>query len=97
MWLKNSRPLLKNANPFFGGHNNIGLAEVLAGSFVMRLVSLSEASVYPHRLGASLAERAPNFWAWAKATSKHPSVTSIYNEEAVISSTKVRMVKARAA
>ena len=95
--VKELEPLLKDANPFFGGHNNIGLAEVLAGSFVMRLVSLSEADVYPKRLGTSLAERAPNFWAWAKATSKHPSVTCIYNEEAVISSTKVRMANARAA
>jgi glutathione S-transferase len=90
-------PLLKDANPFFGGNNRIGLAEVLTGSFVLRLVRLSEEDVYPNRLATSLAERAPNFWAWAKATSKHPSVLCIYNEEAVISNTRERMAKARAA
>jgi glutathione S-transferase len=95
--VKELEPLLKDANPFFGGSSNIGLAEVLAGSFVIRLVRLSEADVYPRRLGTSLAEKAPSFWKWATAVSEQKSVLSIYHGDAVIASTKVRMEKARAA
>jgi glutathione S-transferase len=94
--VKELEPLLKNAKPFFGGSENITLAEVLTGSFVIRLVSLSKAGVYPGKLGSVIAERAPNFWRWAEKVAAHPSVTSIYDEERIITSTKARIAKARA-
>jgi glutathione S-transferase len=95
--VKELEPLLKDAKPFFGGSDRITQAEVLTGSFVIRLVTLTKAGVYPSKLGSSIAERAPNFWTWAQNVAAHPSVTSIYDEERIISSTKARMAKARAA
>lgn len=45
---------------------------------------------------AALAEKAPNFDKWAKEVIKHPSVTSIWNEEVVWAHTQKRLAKARA-
>jgi glutathione S-transferase len=95
--VKEVEPLLKNAAPFFGGSATITLAEVLTGSFVLRVVKLANAGVYPSNFISLAAEKAPNFWKWAQAVSKDPSVLSIFDEEAVISSTKARIAKARAA
>jgi glutathione S-transferase len=95
--VKELEPLLKDAKPFFGGSGRITQAEVLTGSFVIRLVTLTKAGVYPSKLGSSIAERAPNFWKWAENVAAHPSVASIYDEERIISSTKARIAKARAA
>jgi len=95
--VKEVEPLLKDANPFFGGSKDITLAEVLTGSFVIRLVRLSNAGIYPAKLSGLVAEKAPGFWKWAQAVSEHPSVTSIFNEEAIVASTKARIAKARAA
>lgn len=94
--VKELEPLLKDAKPFFGGSDKITLAEVLTGSFVIRLVTLTKAGIYPVKPGGSIAERAPNFWKWAEKVAAHPSVTSIYDEERIISSTKARIAKARA-
>jgi len=95
--VKEVEPLLKDANPFFGGSKDITLAEVLTGSFVIRVVRLSNAGIYPTKLSGLVAEKAPAFWKWAQAVSEHPSVTSIFNEEAIVASTKARIAKARAA
>jgi len=94
--VKELEPLLKDAKPFFGGSDKITLAEVLTGSFVIRLVTLSKAGLYPSKLSSSIAERAPNFWTWATTVASHPSVTSIFDEENIIASTKARIAKARA-
>jgi glutathione S-transferase len=94
--VKEVEPLLADAKPYFGGRESLGLAEALTGSFVLRLISLARAGVYPAGLSASIAERAPNFWRWAEKVAAHPSVTSIYNEERVIASTKARIARARA-
>jgi glutathione S-transferase len=94
--VKELEPLLKDAKPFFGGSDKITLAEVLTGSFAIRLVTLLKAGVYPSKLGSSLSERAPNFWKWAEAVAAHPSVTSIFDEQKIIASTKARIAKAKA-
>jgi len=94
--VKELEPLLKDAKPFFGGSDHITIAEVLTGSFVIRLVKLSKAGLYPSKLSSSIAERAPNFWRWAEKVAEHPSVTSIFDEEKIIASTKARIAKARA-
>jgi glutathione S-transferase len=94
--VKELEPLLKDANPYFGGSDKLTQAEVLTGSFVIRLVVLSKAGLYPSKLSSSLAEQAPNFWKWAENVAAHPSVTSIFDEEKVVASTKARIAKARA-
>lgn len=95
--VKEVEPLLGDAAPFFGGSDRITLAEVLTGSFVIRLTSLAGAGVYPASLTQSLADKAPNFTKWAAAVSKHPSVTKIYDEEKIVEGTKARVAKLRAA
>lgn len=69
--------------------------QALTGSFVIRLVTLSKAGVYPASLGTSLAEKAPKFWAWAQAVAAHPSVSSIFDSKKIIENTKARLAKAR--
>lgn len=95
--VKEVEPLLKDAAPFFGGSADITLAEVLTGSFVLRIVKLANAGIYPANLTSLAAERAPSFWKWAQAVSEHPAVTGIFDEEAIVASTKARIAKARAA
>jgi glutathione S-transferase len=70
--------------------------QVLTGSFVLRLYSLPKFGVLPESILTSLAERAPNFDKWAKVVIKHPSVTSIWDEELVGKKTQERAAKARA-
>lgn len=94
--VKELEPLLKNAKPYFGASDKLTMAEILTGSFVIRLVSLSKAGLFPSTLTDSLSGKAPNFWKWAQNVAKHPSVTSIYDEDKIIASTKARMAKARA-
>lgn len=42
----------------------------------------------PQGLGRTLSERTPNFYKWAQAVIKHPSVASTYNEETVVQGVK---------
>jgi glutathione S-transferase len=93
--VKEVEPLLKDAKPFFGGSEKVGLAEVLTGSFVIRLTSLTKAGLYPAKLGSAVEERAPHFWKWAQAVSAEPSVKGIFNEEQIVAGTKKRIAKAR--
>jgi glutathione S-transferase len=51
--------------------------------------------VYPKQLWESVKKQAPNVAKWAEAVSAHPSVTGIYDEEAVIEGTKKRIAKIR--
>ena len=95
--VKEVEPLLADAAPFFGGSDKITLAEVLTGSFVIRLTALAHAGVYPAGLTKSLAEKAPHFTKWADEVSKHPSVTKIFDEEKIVEGTKARVAKLRAA
>lgn len=47
----------------------------------------------PKRLWTAIEQKAPNFVKWADAVSKHPSVTSIYDEQNIIEGTKKRIAK----
>ncbi|KAL1858943.1 hypothetical protein VTK73DRAFT_7727 [Phialemonium thermophilum] len=71
--------------------------QVLTGSFVIRLLTLSKEDIYPEVLAKELPEKAPNFTRWAQKVSAHPSVTNIYDAEAITRATKARIAKARAA
>lgn len=93
--LKEVEPLLADAKPFFGGSDRLTLAEVLAGSFVIRLRTYIRAGIYPQSLDA-VWEKAPNFAKWAAAVSAHASVTSIYKEEEVVEGIKKKIAQLRA-
>jgi glutathione S-transferase len=60
----------------------------LTASFIIRLFSLTKYGVLRQSLVGTLSERTPNFYKWAHAVIKHPSVTSIYDEEAIVQGTK---------
>lgn len=94
--MKELEPLLQDAAPFFGGSSRLTQAEVLTGSFVIRLLALTRRGVYPEALVASLPERAPKFWKWAEAVAAHPSVTGVFNEETIVAVTKNRLALAKA-
>ncbi|KAK3311602.1 thioredoxin-like protein, partial [Chaetomium strumarium] len=89
-------PRLADANPFFGGSDKLTLAEVLTGSLVLRLKSLTKADVLPKRLWTAIEEKAPNFTKWAEAVTAHPSVTSIYDEKKNTENARARIAKLRA-
>ncbi|CAK7231355.1 hypothetical protein SCUCBS95973_007882 [Sporothrix curviconia] len=99
--LKELEPLLAGSTspnkPFFGGSERLTLAEVLTGSFVVRLVALTKSGVWPSNIPALAAKQTPAFWAWAQAVAAHPSVTGIFNEDVITASTKARLAKQRAA
>ncbi|KAI1847006.1 hypothetical protein JX266_006881 [Neoarthrinium moseri] len=82
--VKEVEPLLKNANPFFGGSDRLTLAEVMMGPFVIRAVTLSKFGVYPTSLNEQIESKAPNFHSWAKAVSSHSSITSIFDEQVIV-------------
>lgn len=93
---KEIEPLLKDANPFFGGSEKLTLAEALTAPFILRLYSLSKAEVLPGSIHAKLNEL-PNFSKWAAQVIKQESVTYIWDEEKVIEGTvrKVAQLKAQ--
>ncbi|KAK7425328.1 hypothetical protein QQZ08_008225 [Neonectria magnoliae] len=81
---KEIEPLLVDAAPYFGGSDRPTLAEVMTGSFIIRLLSLASHDLVPKNIIDSLSDKAPNFHAWAKAVVDTPSVNYIYDEEATL-------------
>lgn len=94
--IKEVEPLLADAAPFFGGSSKLTLAEVLAGSWVLRVYALPRHGIVSSAILDDLATRAPNFDKWAKEVIKHPSVRSIWDEEKIISGTKAWIAKMKA-
>ncbi|KAJ5669174.1 thioredoxin-like protein [Penicillium macrosclerotiorum] len=76
-------PLLRDKKPFFNGSSMLTMSEVLTASFIIRIFTLpfTKDPPLPKSMIAGLAEYAPNFYAWAQSTMKHPSVNSIYNKD----------------
>ncbi|KAJ5423152.1 hypothetical protein N7491_008368 [Penicillium cf. griseofulvum] len=93
---KHVDPLLVDAAPFFGGSTTITLAEVLAGSWLLRVYSLPRYGIVPSSLLDDLATKAPNFDRWAKEVVKHPSVRCIWDEEKIVEGTKGWIAKQKA-
>ncbi|KAM6479877.1 thioredoxin-like protein [Trichoderma sp. SZMC 28011] len=93
---KEVEPLLSDAAPYFGGSKTLTLAEVLTGSFILRLLSLPKNGVGPESLIKDLPTKTPNFYKWATTVIEHPSVNGIWNEEKVVSGTKARLAKLKA-
>ncbi|SPN99514.1 related to glutathione transferase omega 1 [Cephalotrichum gorgonifer] len=94
--VKELEPLLQDAAPFFGGSEKLTQAEVLTGSFIIRLLAFRRAGLLPESFFAPLPEKAPAFWKWAQAVAAHPSVTRVFPEERIIEGTKARAAKLKA-
>ncbi|CAG8976007.1 hypothetical protein HYALB_00007534 [Hymenoscyphus albidus] len=90
--VKEIEPLLADAGPFFGGSGRLTFAEVLTGSFIIRLLGFSKyPELVPASLPAGLEAKAPNFWKWASAVVKEESVTYIWDEKAYAEATIKRL------
>jgi len=72
--------------------------QVLTAPFILRFYTFSRREVLPPSIVSGL-DGLPNFSKWATELIKQESVTSIWNEEDVVSSTlrKVSSIKAQAA
>ncbi|KAI1097180.1 glutathione S-transferase domain-containing protein [Jackrogersella minutella] len=95
--VKEVEPLLGNAAPFFNDSDKLTLAEVLTGSFVVRAFTYPKHGLVPEHVLTDLSTRAPNFYRWGQAVSRHPSVLAIFDEESLVVKEKERMAKRRAA
>ncbi|BDD55528.1 hypothetical protein MPDQ_007045 [Monascus purpureus] len=94
---KELEPLLVGGKgPFYGGSENLTLAEVLTGSFLLRILSFSkpEYGLISANLTA-LLEKVPKFKRWAEATVAHESVNFIWNEKVVAERTKAKFAAAK--
>ena len=87
---KEIEPLLSDAKPFFGGSSKVTLAEALTAPFILRIVSFSRNGVLPKSVSQGL-EALPNFNKWSQAVIKEDSVTYIWDEASVVSSTKKKI------
>ncbi|KAK1537969.1 glutathione S-transferase domain-containing protein [Colletotrichum paranaense] len=94
---KEVEPLLKDAKPYFGGSDKVTLAEVLTGSFTLRLFSFANYELIPKSILTSLEDKAPSFYKWAQTVNSTPSVNGIYDEKNVVERTKHRIAAMKAA
>ncbi|KAL2865234.1 glutathione S-transferase family protein [Aspergillus lucknowensis] len=71
------------SGPFFHGSEKLTLAEVLTGSFLLRLLSLHkpEYGLLAPELPSLLEQRVPKFLKWAQAVIQHKSVNHLWNEK----------------
>ncbi|OJJ00840.1 hypothetical protein ASPVEDRAFT_27550 [Aspergillus versicolor CBS 583.65] len=78
-------PAGSGSGPFFQGAEKLTQAEVLTGSFLLRLLSLHkpEYGLFAPELPALLEKRVPKFLQWAKAVVAQESVNFIWDEEKV--------------
>jgi glutathione S-transferase len=93
---KEIEPILasqKGSGPFFGGSEKLTLAEVLTGSFLLRLLSFHkrEIGLLREDLPELLEKRTPAFAKWAKATVQQESVNFIWDEKSVVEQTKKKL------
>ncbi|KAF7118928.1 hypothetical protein CNMCM5793_008564 [Aspergillus hiratsukae] len=93
---KEIEPILASqtgSGPFFGGSEKLTLAEVLTGSFLLRLLSFHkpEVGLLREDLPELLEKRTPAFTKWAKATVQQKSVNFIWDEKSVVELTKKKL------
>ncbi|KAE8154876.1 thioredoxin-like protein [Aspergillus avenaceus] len=80
--------------PFFGGSDRLTLAEVLTGSFLLRILSWHTPDT--GLFSADLPERlqtVPRFLRWAKATVEQESVNYIWDSKASADAMKAKLAK----
>ncbi|GAB7337938.1 hypothetical protein MBLNU457_4321t1 [Dothideomycetes sp. NU457] len=94
---KEIEPLLKDAGPFFNGHSEMTMAEVLTAPFVLRLRADSGGKFMPKSLQEGM-KKLPNYSKWSDAVCQQESVTYIYDEKRVVerSIQKAASMKAQA-
>lgn len=93
---KELEPLLADASPFWGGSDKLTLAEVMMGPFVIRAVTLSKHGVYPTSLYSRIEAETPRFHKWAIATSSHPSITRLVDEDVIVNRSVAKRGRMRA-
>lgn len=71
--------------------------KVMMGPFLLRAATLSKHGVYPQSLNNLIEEKAPNFRRWAVAVCKHPSVTSVFQEDVIVARSKAKRSRMRQA
>ncbi|ROW00336.1 hypothetical protein VMCG_07325 [Cytospora schulzeri] len=94
---KELEPLLVDASPFWGASDKLTLAEVMMGPFVIRAIILSKHGVYPTSLYSRIEVETPNFHRWAIATSSHPSITRLVDEDVIVKRSVAKRGRMRAA
>jgi len=92
---KEIEPLLHDATPFFGGSQQLTMAEVHTGPFISRFHALSDGELIPVSLKQGL-DALPNFGKWSRAVREHDIVKSTWDEPGVVASTKARINKMKA-
>ncbi|ORY13023.1 glutathione-S-transferas-like protein omega 1 [Clohesyomyces aquaticus] len=93
---KEIEPLLKDAAPFFGGSDKLTLAEALIAPFILRIYALgNNTDLIPKSLIKGF-NGLPNFSKWAAEVVKHPSVTYIWDEKAILEGTKKKIAQLKA-
>ncbi|CAL3965452.1 unnamed protein product [Diplocarpon coronariae] len=100
--VKEVEPYLQDAAPFFGGSEKLTLAEVLTGSFLLRILGFSkpeytDLNLLPSSILTGLEARAPAFWKWSHAVVAEKSVNYIWDEKKVAEGTAARIAKMIAA
>ncbi|KAF2170031.1 hypothetical protein M409DRAFT_51803 [Zasmidium cellare ATCC 36951] len=93
---KELEPLLKDADPFFGGSKEFTLAEVIAAPFVLRFFLIAEDGEFLPKSLISKLEKLPNFSRWAQAVRSHPSALKTFPQEEILSGMRTRMAKMKA-
>lgn len=63
---------------------------------MLRLKVFGKHGLLPASLVKSLEETTPNFHKWSEAVVASPSVTGIFNEEAIVTNARERFAKMRA-
>ncbi|KAE8413525.1 thioredoxin-like protein [Aspergillus pseudocaelatus] len=76
--------------PFFGGSEKLTLAEVLTGSFLLRILSFHRQGLLSEKL-PSLLEDTPRFKRWAGATVQQDSVNYIWDEQVSADAIKAKL------
>lgn len=75
---KEIEPLLRDAGPFFGGSQELTLAEALTAPFVLRYQTFSELGPMSKNIHEGL-EKLPNYSKWSKAIWAKERVTATYD------------------
>ncbi|KAF7585449.1 hypothetical protein BBP40_010897 [Aspergillus hancockii] len=77
--------------PFFGGSDKLTLAEVLTGSFLLRILSFHKHGLLSESLPKLLEQQVPRFKRWADATVQQESVNYIWDEKALADALKAKL------
>ena len=92
---KEIEPLLKDAEPFFGGSSRLTFAEAIVAPFILRIFAFAKHGLLPKSVTEGL-NGLPNFSKWAAEVVKHDSVTYIWDEEKNVENSKKKFASLKA-